>query len=76
MPLPSWEIKTNRSVQRLGCLDCGAHTLIGPLSVPRCQCCGGRDLHSVATADAQLRRLRDARDQAHQLGEAPLTIAL
>jgi Zn finger protein HypA/HybF involved in hydrogenase expression len=72
----SWQIKTDRGAHRLGCLDCGAHTLISPLLAPRCPCCGGRDLHSVATADAELRRLRDVRDRAVQLGAAPLTFAL
>jgi DNA-directed RNA polymerase subunit RPC12/RpoP len=76
MPLASWQIKTDRGAQRLGCLDCGAHTLIGRLSAPRCPCCGSRDLRSVATADAELRRLRDVRDRAVQLGAASLTIAL
>jgi hypothetical protein len=76
MPLASWQIKTDRGAQRLGCLDCGAHTLIGRLSAPRCPCCGSRDLRSVATADAELRRLRDVRDRAVQLGAASMTIAL
>jgi Zn finger protein HypA/HybF involved in hydrogenase expression len=76
MPLASWQIKSNQNAHRLGCLDCGAHTLLDPLSVPRCPCCGGRDLHSVATADAELRRLRDVRDRAVQLGAAPVTFAL
>jgi DNA-directed RNA polymerase subunit RPC12/RpoP len=72
----SWQIKTDRGAHRLGCLDCGAHTLISPLSAPRCPCCGGRDLHSVATTDAELRRLRDVRDRSVQLGAPPLTFAL
>lgn len=75
MPLASWQTKTDQGARRLGCLDCGAHTLIGRLSAPRCPCCGSRDLRSVAAADAELRRLRDVRDRARQLGEAPLTFA-
>ncbi len=76
MPLASWQIKTDRGADRLGCLDCGAHTLIGRLSAPRCPCCGSRDLRSVAAADAQLRRLRDVRDRSEQLGSEALTLAL
>jgi DNA-directed RNA polymerase subunit RPC12/RpoP len=75
MPLASWQIKTDQGADRLGCLDCGAHTLIGRLSVPRCPCCGSRDLRSVAAADAELRRLRDVRDRSRQLGSASLTFA-
>jgi hypothetical protein len=76
MPLASWQTKTDQGAHRLGCLDCGAHMLIGRLSAPRCPCCGGRDLRSVATADAELRRLRDVRDRSVQLGATPLTFAL
>ena len=72
----SWQIKTDRGAHRLGCLDCGAHTLVGRLSAPRCPCCGSRDLRSVAAADAELRRQRDVRDRSTQLGSTPLTIAL
>jgi Zn finger protein HypA/HybF involved in hydrogenase expression len=72
----SWQIRTNRGAHRLGCLDCGAHTLIRRLSAPRCPCCGSRDLRSVATADAELRRQRDVRDRAVQLGVPPLSFAL
>jgi Zn finger protein HypA/HybF involved in hydrogenase expression len=76
MPLGSWQLKTNQGAHRLGCLDCGAHTLIGRLTAPRCPCCGSRDLRSVATADAELRRQRDVRDRSVQFGAAPLTFAL
>jgi hypothetical protein len=76
MPLSSWQIKTDQGAHRLGCLDCGAHTLIGRLSTPRCPCCGSRDLRSIATADAELRRQRDVRDRSMQLGAAPMTFAL
>jgi hypothetical protein len=76
MPLSSWQIKTNRGAHRLGCLDCGAHTLVGRLAAPRCPCCGSRDLRSIATVDAALRQQRDVRDRSAQLGSAPLTFAL
>lgn len=75
MPLSSWQLKTNQGADRLGCLDCGAHTLIGRLAAPRCPCCGSRDLRSVAAADAELRRQRDVRDRSVQLG-SPMTFAL
>jgi Zn finger protein HypA/HybF involved in hydrogenase expression len=76
MPPGSWQIKTDKGAPRLGCLDCGAHTLIGRLSSPRCPCCGSRDLRSVAASDAELRRVRDMRDRSEQLGTASLTFAL
>jgi len=51
--LSSWEQKDHDGATRLACMACGAHTLVTDKSaLTVCNCCGGFDLRSVATAEA------------------------
>jgi hypothetical protein len=70
----AWMVKDAAGADRRGCMACGAHVLVGGRGVPRCRCCGSRDLRSVDdSAVAQHGRESADRSDRSSTPAAPAT---